>query len=787
MDFKAFRIFDILKKAWFLFTFFLLSNLFLLLFVRFVWGPGESNPIYRITGRYIGEVIYFTLYILGCTLIVNLKFWRFFNSLFTNRKASMIQDSREFKSPSWAITSLSSLVCFIGFIALYLRYKPNNVFIGVDGDYSKTINENQKYWGGGFFDLGINPLQGIGGNLWFPINTRSDPGYFLGNLPKEFDVVLAHIGWGTLLYLSTFFLATQLRLAKEIVICSAWFVPFFILLPSVLQFSTVPQLIPHMSTVISLNTLAIASLASVQNSLRNSVTSGLLFTFSTLGILIVNPTFLILCLPLNSFVFLAFFIAHYKRGLANRYLLSFGIPVGVLSLPSLSYLYGVFKFSAVGMFPDDFIVGVKSNRAISSIFQLPGVAMTITVSLIGMLLVIRYQKDKVFVGLAKSSLIFFSFIIAFGLLYVRKPEIWKGPSPNYFEFMFWPVYGVFFSFVIVGLSLNAITYLRRHFRLLHKASETNISLAVIIVFALSVSFIAIPAQKSWEFPAKENKILTRLGELAISPGSEFKGREMTFTGLDLPNGISWNDLQKNDYTPIISSFGTDFRKADLWIRSIPTLTEYSQTISPISYNLLLASLGRKDDKQVRNMMTLRRVNSPALAMLGVAMIVTDRKIIGLELLETLESNSNSVFLYRIAEPNLGNYSPTQVVEVKSNSYILSRMAKMDFDPVQTVFISNNLKVSNLHRANQTEFKVLRNGYRITASSEGNSILVLPIEFSSCWSVVSNDPNQDTPKIFRANYGLTGLLFSNSVNADLVYRYNFFGSQTCRLADLSIVK
>ncbi len=786
IDFKAFKTIDILKKTWFLFTFFLLLTLLILLFVRFVWGPGDGNPIYSLTGRYIGEVIYFTLYILGFALIVNLKFWKFLNSLFTNRNQIVTQDSGEYKSRSWVITSISSLVCFIGFVALYFRNKPNNTFIGVDGDYSRTINENQKYWGGGLFDLGINPLQGIGGNIWFPINTRSDPGYLLGNLPKDFDVVLAHIGWGTLLYLSTFYLATKLRLAKEVVICSAWLVPFFVLFPSVLQFSTVPQLIPHMSTVISLNTLVIASLATVQNSLRNSFTSGIVLSFSTLGILIVNPTFLILCLPLNSFIFLAFYRAHFKKGLANRYLLTFGIPIGVLALPSLSYLFGMFKFSAVGMFPDDFIVGIKSNRAISSFFQLPGVAMIIAISLIGMLLVIKFQKDNVFVGLAKSSLIFFVFIITLGPLYVRKPEIWKGPSPNYFEFMFWPIYGIFFSFVIVVLFLNAVTYLRKLFRLSNKARDTNILLSFIIVFALSASFITVPSQKSWEFPAKENKILIRLSELAVTPGSEFNGRQMTFTGLNLPNGISWNDLQKNDYTPMISSFGTDFRKADLWIRSIPTLTEYSQTISPISHRMLLALLGYESDKQVRNMLTLRRVNAPALAMLGVKMVVTDKKMQDLELLETLKSNSNLVFLYKIAEPNLGDYSPTQVVQVKSDSYILARMEKMDFDPKKTVFVSEELNVSILHEAFGTDLEMLRNGYRINASSKGNSILVLPIEFSSCWSVVSNDSKKGTPKLFRANYGLTGMLFSNSMNADLVYRYNFFGNQSCRLSDLTKV-
>jgi len=781
------KIRNFVRKFLILVNVFLLATLLNLLLIRFIWGPGQNNPIYGVTGIYIGKIIYFNLYLIGFTSLTNKEFLKFLRKIFSSSKHLGVTNSLEFRVNSWIISCFISFFSFVITTALYFRNKSNNVFIGVDGDYLRSVNSNQVSWGGRFFDLGVNPLQGLGGNIWFPLNTRSDPGYILGRLPENFDWMLAHIGWATLLYLSTFFLATRLRLTKEVVILSAWVVPFFIIFPSVLQFSTVPQLIPHMSTVIALNTILLAILITNQNTNRVSVFSGLLFTICFLSILVINPTFLILCIPLNLFIFLISLKVHFARGLTTRYLLTFGIPLGLLSLPTASYLLGIIKFTAVGMFSDQFIVGAKSNRAISSIFQLPGTAMTIAVSLIGMLLVIRIHKNETFVRLAKSTFTLFCLIMTFGLFYVRNPEIWDGPSPNYFEFMAWPIYGIFFSFIIIVLFSSAISHFKKHLHFFNRVNELNLLISTIVVFALVASFITIPAQKYWEFPAKENKILSKLGTLAISPGSEFNGRQMTFTGLNLSEGISWNELQKNDYVPIISEFGSDFRKADLWIRSIPTLTEYSQAISPISYKLLLALLGRKDDKQVRNMMTLRRVNSPALAMLGVALIVTDRRIIDLELLETLESNSNSVFLYRIAEPNLGGYSPIQVIKNKSNSYILERMTKMDFDPKKTVFVSEGLDLSNLHKAFETELKVLRNGYRVKASSIGKSIVVLPIEFSSCWSMASNNPSEDTPKLFRANYGLTGLLFNNSMNVDLVYRYNFFGSQSCRLADLAKVK
>ena len=515
--------------------------------------------------------------------------------------------------------------------------------------------------------------------------------------------------------------------------------------------------------------------------------TGFLFSISVLVILVINPTFLILCIPLNFAAFVVAFKVHLSDGKTSRYLLTYGVSIGLLALPASIYLYGILKFSAVSLYPDDFIVGVKSNRAISSFFQLPGVAMVIATSLIGMILVSKFHKNKAFVGLARSVLILVCCLVALGFIYVRNPEIWDGPSPNYFEFMVWPIYGIFLSFVLVVFISMATDLARKRFNLLQKISDMNVVMSLIVFFSLTASFVAIPPQKNWEFPAQENRVLEELRAIAVKPGSDFKGREMTFTGLNLPNGISWNDLQKNDYVPIISNFGTDFRKADLWIRSIPTLTEYSQTISPTSYRLLLALLGKDGDKQVRNMVTLRRVSYPALAMLGVTMIVTDKQLDDLELITSLASKSHSIFLYKIPSANLGDYSPTEVIQGKPNAYVLSQMKKISFDPKKIVFVSDSLQTPKLQKATASNLKLLRNGYRVTASSLGHSMLLLPVEFSSCWSLSSNRSNVDVPRIVRANFGLTGLVFNQSMDVNLEYKHSLFTNQSCRLSDLQKVK
>lgn len=63
------------------------------------------------------------------------------------------------------------------------------------------------------------------------------------------------------------------------------------------------------------------------------------------------------------------------------------------------------------------------------------------------------------------------------------------------------------------------------------------------------------------------------------------------------------------------------------------------------------------------------------------------------------------------------------------------------------------------------------------------MLVLPLEFSSCLSFVSNDKSSDLLDSFRVNGILTGLIFDKHIDVTAQLRYGVFTNTGCRLKDL----
>ncbi len=73
---------------------------------------------------------------------------------------------------------------------------------------------------------------------------------------------------------------------------------------------------------------------------------------------------------------------------------------------------------------------------------------------------------------------------------------------------------------------------------------------------------------------------------------------------------------------------------------------------------------------------------------------------------------------------------------------------------------------------------------VSASSSGSSLLILPFEFSRCLQVSSNSPDAPAPAIFRADGPLTGLLFSNRLDARIEYFTGPLSRPGCRIQDAS---
>jgi hypothetical protein len=381
-----------------------------------------------------------------------------------------------------------------------------------------------------------------------------------------------------------------------------------------------------------------------------------------------------------------------------------------------------------------------------------------------------------------STMCFLGVILVSGFIFVSNPEIWKGPAPNYFEFFLWPWFAIFVSVVICWVLSNFLSGLRKKIPVISYFNNLSILTATFTFMVVLLSQMQIPSQRSWNFPAEENSIFKVIEKTRVVPGDVFKGRVMTFTGMNLPVGINWSDLQKFDYGTSFSKFGSDFRKADLWYKNIPTLTEYSQTLSATSFQFLRAMFGKQGDGQIRNIMTLRRINLAGLRLVGVKYIVTDLPQKNLKLLTEMSNQSTKFYVYEIQEVNTQGYSPTFVKNVVSNKHALRIIKTRELDYRREALVDRKYSLKSLVAMNSSSLKVLRNGYNVKANTSGTSLLVLPIEFSNCFVVRDRVKQENYFEILPVNYGMLGILFSEDIDLTLEYKFGLFQNQNCRVKD-----
>jgi hypothetical protein len=169
-------------------------------------------------------------------------------------------------------------------------------------------------------------------------------------------------------------------------------------------------------------------------------------------------------------------------------------------------------------------------------------------------------------------------------------------------------------------------------------------------------------------------------------------------------------------------------------------------------------------------------------MLGVRYIITDQvlnssnnhcltgsvnskqKILASSILDEESKNS---YLYEIKTVNLGNFSPTEVSKASDAKDAIYHMSSKEFNPEKTLVIygDDSFLKSKLVPASNAEIFFWRDHIKVKASSEGASILLLPIEYSNTLSIKSNAFDSKV-RLFRANIGMTGVLFDHNLEIEV---------------------
>jgi len=252
---------------------------------------------------------------------------------------------------------------------------------------------------------------------------------------------------------------------------------------------------------------------------------------------------------------------------------------------------------------------------------------------------------------------------------------------------------------------------------------------------------------------------------------------------------------------------------NLWVRSVPTIFEYSQLVTPQSIYFNAAVM----NNDVRNTLnTFWPAVSPSsstdvfarvLPMIGTRYFVVGshwspnaKDLISLanQSGRFLASKSGQSMIalpqgahhnagadarwhvYGIPHPNLGDYSPTIAMTAETGAAAAAVMVHPDFDFTKQVVLSTAIDKS-LVPARNMQMSLIRGGLHLSGHSDSTSIVVLPRQFSHCLRATD-----EGVRLVRANLMMTGVIFSGEIDTDIVFDYGLF-TPRCRWADISDIK
>jgi hypothetical protein len=238
-----------------------------------------------------------------------------------------------------------------------------------------------------------------------------------------------------------------------------------------------------------------------------------------------------------------------------------------------------------------------------------------------------------------------------------------------------------------------------------------------------------------------------------------------------------------------------FTMATLWSHAIPTLDEYSQLVTPQALYFIHALL-KIDLRGHLNGFHLVWSGSPLYwkvsELLGARYAAAtsafpaapDPVLPPVTKPHRPENEPDpkpgTWYIYELSNPNVGNYSPIEVVIARSAPEIITAMSRPDFDFGRQAVLSTPV-AEPLVPARDMRLSIIRGGLNFSGKSAGTSLVILPKQFSHC--LRARDPRA---RVVRANLMLAGIVFSSEIDTDIVSDYGMF-SPACRRADLADLK
>jgi hypothetical protein len=670
-------------------------------------------------------------------------------------------------------------------VALYI--KRTQLLVGFDGGYMRSLAERQFEWRIPIFTASFDPLQGLG-DTFFPNNFQLFPA-FLASAAFGREIVAPVVTYAITLTeftLGILFFGRVLGASRTVSFAAAIFAGL-----AMFPFASPSLVYPILALVPMMGTIVAAALVMGGAFLsfgRGDWRADLGYAALILGLLVwwllASSTGLILGAPFLLLCGVSGVLAAASAAERWRKMGLFGaVSLLLLTTGPVLYIVGMTADTAAATFPLELTNSRANFLNASILFQWhafgPTGPLLVGLAIAGALTSISDRRHRTLRVFAITLLTYLGTRLTFAVLTIVF-DFWRGPVPLYFEFFVIPLYAIFavqfvarvFNFARCSAGLRAPS-----------AALMEIGLTMVGV-ALAITLAATTPSSDYAFhyppmPTPFTELIA--SQTSIRPGKQFRGRTANMTGRTINRPIDWLDLHVRDGA-LSGLLGNEMRVTGLQSLGIPSLFEYTPTITPAFYAATSRWLAAPGDAQTRSVSVLRRIDLRILAMFGVRFVITDAPIEApAKLRASLPINDATLYLFEVERPNLGNYSPTIVHKPAEASDIVARIADVAFDPSREVIGDLPESGDGLVPASGARLTFETASLRVEARSSGRSILLLPLEFSRCLKLTAAPSGE--PRIFRANLLETGVIFSGSLDATLALRTSpFFLNPGCRLWD-----
>ena len=679
--------------------------------------------------------------------------------------------------PSKPLSRRALLFFFLAFLCiLYFSFAFNSdcLLYGMDGAIWDIQGRTRFEYHQPYSQVGVEPFEG-NFDGYFPFSHDYVlPSVLMRFLFGEFpDRLTTFFILAVFLFLATYWFARTVGVGRSAALLSGFLLPLlafpgFVNLPS--RFYIYFNLIPDPSQIVGLSLLIVAALWALDGKGPRVKYALLLMPSICLMIAILGfAAYLPLMVPATLLYGGASLLdARRLRDNIPRVaamLLMIAVPA---ALGAWEYMYGLYQYTAYNFFSQEF-EQVRNNLIFASTFWsgLYG-SGAIILGIAGAAWTANAKSGRLRL-FAWTHLVVTALFLVTAITVVLFVPSYKGISPVYFETCFWP-YTLIFAAVAIITAVRAIIHAMINLEFTWRGLSTSrlkprwtwipnhcamIALVLIIVF-VTVSNVARAVQKrpsscedfGWSHikPTAITDILQQ--NIAIKPGSNFNGIAATIDGIEGRPSVTWLDLHFYD-RELWKATGNEHRMPGLWKFAIPTLIQYGSFRSPPYYLILTDFFTRPSDRQERSGLTLTRIDAPMMRLLGVRYVITDTDTdAGKVVTEIPVKGHANLRLVELADVNVGNYSPTEIERVLDFHSGLAALHDPNFDGRRKVLTDMELNEPFVP-AKLESLVYEKDGFSLRAESAGVSMLVLPIQYSHCWSVEGEGSTGPVPGEFDA--------------------------------------